>query len=74
MCGMNHRTIISFWPDTDALASDLRLSENTVIGWRFRNRIPPQYWTEVVLSARRRGIVGVTFETLAKAIARKAAA
>jgi hypothetical protein len=71
---MNHRTIISFWPDPEALAQDLRLPKNTVIGWRWRNSIPPRHWTNLVLAARKRSFVGVTFETLANAISRRKAA
>lgn len=71
-----HRIIINQWPapSLETFARDLSVPLNTAISWHQRCRIPAPYWTEVVLAARRRGILGVTFEALANAISRKVAA
>jgi hypothetical protein len=70
---MNHRTIISLWPSIEAVARDLSISPNTVAGWRFRQSIPHRYWPELVASARKREISGVTLENLVLGNSRKAA-
>lgn len=74
MFGMNHRTIISLWPDIEAIAHDLSISPNTVAGWRFRESIPWRYWPELIVSARKRELHGVTLESFVMGKPRRVAA
>jgi len=48
--------IIDRWPDQSALADDLELNYDQVRKWRYRNSIPPEFWSEMLVVAKRRRI------------------
>jgi hypothetical protein len=58
--------IISQWPSVGDLASDIGVRPALVSLWKYRDRIPGEYWAGVVAAATRRGIDGVTHETLCR--------
>lgn len=58
--------IINKWPSAEDLALDLGVSENTVLSWKQRRRLPGSHDVKLVQSAEKRGISGITFELLAK--------
>lgn len=68
-----HRDIISLWPRLADFASDIGVSENTAKQMRTRDSVNARYWPAMVGGAKRRGIRGVTYETLSAAVAREAA-
>jgi len=62
--------ILGLWPSRSELAADLAEKYVTVSAWGARNSIPADRWMEMVASAKRRGIKGVTFDVLARLHAR----
>lgn len=70
----NASIIIEKWPSAGDLSRDLDVPYQTVRAWRNRGSIPPSYWRDVIRSAERRGIVGVTPEVLVDLHARDGAA
>lgn len=58
--------IINSWPSPSDLASDLEVSENTVLSWKQRGRLPGKHDFKLVESAASRGISGITYKLLAK--------
>jgi len=68
------REILGVWPSVAELARDCGVRWQTVHQWRKRNSIPPTHWAALCGAARRRGIEGVTLETLAQIAARREAA
>jgi hypothetical protein len=67
---MNHVDIINLWPSLAVFAEDLSMAYGTAKAMRRRNSIPSELWVAVVSAAAKRGIVGVDYETLARAVAR----
>lgn len=61
------RSIISKWPKVVDLARDAGVRRGTAQEWKNNGSIPGQYDTCIVAGAERRGIEGVTFESLARA-------
>lgn len=62
------RDIIEKWPSAAEMARDLGLRRPAHGAMmKMRGSIPSQHWPRLVDAAARRGLEGVTFETLAKA-------
>ena len=60
------------WPDCAALARDMGVPYGTVVAWKRRRNVPPAYWLDLIEAAKRRGIPGVTPESLILAASRAA--
>lgn len=60
------RALISAWPSLRSFAEDIGVAYVTAQLMKHRNSISPDYWPDVVACAARRGIRGVTIETLAR--------
>lgn len=60
------RTLIDLWPSVSAFADDIGIRERHAQVMRFRNSVPPDYWSAMVAAAKRRAIKGITYEGLAK--------
>lgn len=60
--------IIDKWPKPSpvSLGQDIGVPSGTVRQWRNRNTLPDRVWRAVVEAAGRRGIEGVSLETLAE--------
>ena len=58
--------IIDAWESMTELAKDLAIPTSHVRTMRSRDSIPPRYWAPLAAAAQRRGIKGVTVESLAK--------
>jgi len=48
------KQVIALWPTAREFASDLNVQYSTVCSWKMRNRIPPEYWLEILAAARLR--------------------
>ncbi len=68
---MTHIPFIEKWPSLADFADDLCVAYGTAKAMKRRGVIPSQYWEAVVLSAQARGLIGVTYEALAKSVSRK---
>lgn len=66
---MTHADLINLWPSISEFAADLSVEYGTAKAMRRRSSIPSEYWLAVVRSAEARGIVGVSLEALAAAVA-----
>lgn len=66
--------IINGWPSLADFASDIGVEENTAKQMRTRNSVNPVHWPSMIDGAKRRKIVGVTFEALTSAYAAKRSA
>jgi hypothetical protein len=62
------RELIALWPTPGILAADIGRSRNTVTSWVRRNSVPSNAWSDLVNSAARNGIKGVSIEAIAKLI------
>lgn len=60
----NVRELFALWENLSAIAADIGVSYRTVAEWRRQGRVPPHYWGALVLSARQRGVKGVTMNLL----------
>lgn len=58
--------VIDKWPSDADFGADIGVDTNHVRVMRSRDSIPSNYWMEVVDSANRRKIDGVTHEILSK--------
>ena len=59
--------LLTKWPSGAELARDLGLKSHTHVACiKTRGRIPRAYWHDLVAAAERRGIKGVTLDTLRK--------
>lgn len=58
---------MDLWPTVADLAADLDFKYVTVAAWKQRNFIQPMYWPAIISAAQKRGIEGVTYETLTHA-------
>lgn len=47
--------IFSLWPSDADLGRDMEVPYPTVASWKQRGSIPPAYWRDIILAARRRG-------------------
>lgn len=65
--GAQHGQVIRMWPDLSIFAADIGVSYGAAKQMRRRNSIAASHWRRVVSAAQRRGLLGVTFETLASA-------
>lgn len=68
---MTHVPIIDNWPTLAELADDLSIAYGTAKAMKRRGVIPSQYWELMIEASARRGIIGVTYEALAKAVSKK---
>lgn len=68
---MTHVPIIDKWPTLAELADDLSIAYGTAKAMKRRGVIPSQYWELMIEASSRRGIIGVTYEALAKAVSKK---
>lgn len=60
------REVVNQFGGAARLARVLGISDITVRSWKFRDRIPNDYWPEIARAARRQGIPGMTVERLAQ--------
>ena len=58
-------SLISRWETKSVLADDCRVDYGVVHQWDRRNSIPGEYWNDVVKSAQKRGVDGVSLTLLA---------
>jgi hypothetical protein len=56
--------IIDLWPSVADIGRDLDLPYSTVAAWKQRGSIPVAHWRDLLRAARRRGLVGVTSDSL----------
>jgi len=70
---MTHADIINLWPSLAVFAEDVAVHYGTAKAMRRRGSIPAELWVLVVDGAANRGIEGITFESLARPIARSLA-
>lgn len=64
--------VIEQWPSAAELSRDLNdVTDISVRAWKVRG-IPEQYWLEVIESAKKRDIKGVSLELLARLAALRA--
>lgn len=61
--------VIDAFGGSRAFADALNIDEGHARVMRWRDSIPPHYWTEVAEEAARRGIKGVTLDVLAAIVA-----
>lgn len=61
-----HRQIIDAWPDRVTFAKRMGVKYETVKKWHQRNSIPPEKWRDVVRSAVKDDIDGITLDLLAE--------
>lgn len=66
----SHVGMINAWPSLADFADDIGVSYGTAKAMRRRGSVPPEYWVSMVSNASERGIGGVTFATLAAAVAK----
>ena len=66
MSKTSFRSIIAKWPSLAEFARDLGVSENTAKQMRTRDSIGIEHWQNLLASAKRRKIRGVTVEVLAR--------
>ena len=66
--------VIDAWGSMTELAKDLAIPTSHVRTMRSRDSIPARYWDRLAAAAHRRGIAGVTTESLAKIKAAQAEA
>lgn len=52
----NHSELIDQWPSIAELARDMGTDYETVRAWRRRERIPVEYWRDLLVAARGRRI------------------
>jgi hypothetical protein len=52
--------LIALWPGRIHIARDLGISDSTVRSWAKRNRVPIEYWPDLIASARHHGIQHLT--------------
>ncbi len=64
-----HADIIQAWPSLSELAEDMNLPYINCRMWRYRSSIPSKHWLPLALAAKKRGIRGITLETLAITLA-----
>ena len=62
--------LLDLWPSQAHLARDLGLPYQTATAWKARGSIPPGYWYDLIVAARRRGLDAVTADSLAMLHAR----
>ncbi|KKM04793.1 hypothetical protein LCGC14_1760610 [marine sediment metagenome] len=58
--------VIDAWEAMAELATDLQIATSHVRTMRSRDSIPARFWAPLAAAAQRRGIKGVTIESLAK--------
>lgn len=66
--------IITQWDTLEAFRIDVGVPYQRARKWRDRDSIPPRHWPDVIAACRKKGIRGVTIDTLAKFYARGVAA
>lgn len=59
------KDVIDSWPSRREMAEDLIVRVKRINNWHERNSIPSTHWMQIVSSADKRGIQGVTLEVLA---------
>lgn len=57
-------SLIGQWPTKSVLANDCRVDYGVVHQWGLRDSIPADYWPDVVTSARKNKIEGVSLKSL----------
>jgi hypothetical protein len=60
--------IIDLWPSRAALARDMGVSYCRARQWYDRNRIPAEYWIDLVESAENISAARITYKNLAELI------
>lgn len=48
--------MIRAWPSDQSFADDIGTSVALVRVWKHRNSIPPRYWRQIIVQAKKRGI------------------
>lgn len=47
----SHQDIINIWYSLDDLAADIKVKYSTIYAWYRRDRIPVEYWKEIIQKA-----------------------
>ena len=50
------KTVINSWEDKQMLADELGVPSGTVLNWYYRNRIPVEYWLDVLYYSGQRDL------------------
>jgi hypothetical protein len=58
----------ALWPTLRDFCNDIKSPDATVRAWRSRDRIPPEHWDGIIAAARKRGIPGVSIDSLMGAL------
>lgn len=66
---MKHSDLIDRWPSLAQFGRETGIPYRSAQQFRRREQIPYWFWTAVIEAAEKRGIKGVTYETLAKGAA-----
>lgn len=67
---MKHTDLIDRWPSLAQFGRDTGIHYESVRFYKRNGAIPYWFWTAVIDAAKRRGIKGVTYESLAKGAAK----
>lgn len=59
-------SLLAAWPSRDEVAADCGVDVGVVKQWLRRDRVPAEYWIDLIDAAARRGIQGVTCEALVR--------
>lgn len=58
--------VINLWPSIGEFARDTGVRQGLVSLWKYRDRIPGEYWKVVAEAGARRGFAGVSHEDLCR--------
>jgi hypothetical protein len=56
--------LLDLWATRQEVAEDCGVEYGSVNQWHRRNSIPSKYWANLIAGAQKRGIQGVSYETL----------
>ena len=57
---------MALWPNRAELARDCGVGYTTAQQWSLRGNIPAKHWSVIIKAAEKRGVLGVSLETLAR--------
>lgn len=57
-------SVLKMWPDFDVIAEDCAISKDAVWQWVKRRRVPSKQNPNLIASAKKHKIKGISYETL----------
>jgi len=61
---LDARGVVALWGTVADLSRATGLADATIRSWTYRGLIPPEYWDDLIEAATRRGIKGVSVDSL----------